>query len=609
MKALCALRLAAPRGLAAALALVIVGFGVCTPVRAAPERLHSLAFEQERVRSLYASRRGAPLWFSAGHLGAQARTLLQILHDAGNYGLIPEDYQVDALTSALAASAGPGPIPGRTVHAATAFEPDRAAAGDWDLQFSASLLAFIDDLHAGRIDPRAAGFELSRRTDGFDGLAVLQKLSVARDPREVLASIEPAFIHYRLLEAALPRYRALARQTHLTDLPALPARSVRPGGLYTGASQLRRLLRALGCLPASIAPFSGPTTPPVELPADAPLLDPALVAALRQFQWLHGLQADGVLGARTYAALTVPLDHRVRQMELTLERWRWLPPLRYPTIIVNIPEFRLFAFDSGTDREQGMLRMDVIVGQEYRRTRTPVFMADMRTVVFRPYWDIPRSIARREVLPALARDPDYLQRQHMQLVRGPADNSPVVPATPQNLRLLASGGDRLRLRQLPGPDNALGLIKFLLPNTHDVYLHSTPAVQLFGHAQRAFSHGCIRVSDAVTLAQYALQGTPGNWTRENILAAMNGAQTLRVPLAHPVHVLILYGTAIASEDGQLHFFEDIYGQDRRLESLLGLPLPRVSSLPEAHAAGIHVHEVGSRVVADTASRQRARKPM
>ncbi len=599
------------RRLAAAAAIGLLGAGLSTTGHAASARLHSLAFEQQRLKGFYAAGGTAPPWLHAGELSAQARALLQILRGAGDYGLVPEDYRVDALTSALAALQDPRPTSGGRADPTAAMQPDRTGAeAAWDLQFSTSLLAFIDDLHSGRIDPRAAGFELSPRSDGFDALAALEELSNAAHPRTILAGIEPAFIHYRLLEAALPRYRALARQPQLTDLPPLPGHSIKPGARYAGAQQLRALLRALGCLPASIAPFADAPTSSTgrsapALSPDSQRLDGALVPALRQFQWLHGLQADGVLGARTYAALAVPLDARVRQMELTLERWRWLPPLHHPTIMVNIPEFRLFAFDGDSDTEQGMLRMDVIVGQEYPRTRTPVFMADIRTVVFRPYWDVPRSIVRREILPALARDPHLLQRQHMQLVRGPADDSPVVPATPQNLQLLASGA--LRLRQEPGPDNALGLIKFLLPNAHDVYLHSTPAVQLFGQAERAFSHGCIRVSDPVALAQYVLRGTPGNWTRANILSAMNGAHTQRVLLAQSTHVLILYGTAIASEDGQLHFFDDLYGQDRRLQAVLGLPPPR--TLPETYATGIQVHEVGQRIVTDATASQRTREQM
>lgn len=537
--------------------------GLCAPAFAAAPRIHALSLETQRLPTLYASHSEAPLWEQAGVPSAAARELLGVLQNAEDYGLQPEDYRVDILIH--------GP-------------QSRQSWGEWDREFSASLLAFVDDLHSGRIDPRAAGFELAPASDSFKDFAVLERLARGEDVRAVLTSVEPTFVHYRLLEEALPRYQALARQPGLTHLPALPAVAIAPDSRYVGAPALRQLLRALGCLPASASNTS-----------ESQLVDAELVEGLKRFQWLHGLQIDGKLGPQTYAALTVPLAQRLRQMELTLERWRWLPPLYYPTILVNIPEFRLFAFASDSDSEQGMLRMDVIVGQQYPRTRTPVFMADLRTVVFRPYWDVPRSIVVREILPAIAKDPDYLTRQHMELVDGPADGSPVVPPTAENIRALEGG--RLRLRQQPGADNALGLIKFLLPNAHDVYLHSTPAIQLFGQARRTFSHGCIRVSDPVALAQYVLSGTPGHWTRESILAAMNNSSTQRVGLAHPIHVLILYGTAIASEDGQLHFFDDIYGQDERLQALLGLPAP------EAYAARIHVHEIGSRVITYSATRQ------
>ncbi|HET7756549.1 MAG TPA: L,D-transpeptidase family protein, partial [Steroidobacteraceae bacterium] len=184
------------------------------------------------------------------------------------------------------------------------------------------------------------------------------------------------------------------------------------------------------------------------------------------------------------------------------------------------------------------------------------------------YWDVPPNILRAEILPLLAERPHYLQSQNMELVGSGGDAAPL-PASPENLSALAAG--RLRLRQRPGPDNALGLIKFVLPNSYDVYLHSTPAQHLFAEARRAFSHGCIRVSDPVALAVDVLRGTPGEWTAARVLAAMNGTATARVTLAQPVHVLILYGTAIASEDGAVHFFNDIYGYDRRLQGLLGLP--------------------------------------
>jgi murein L,D-transpeptidase YcbB/YkuD len=276
-----------------------------------------------------------------------------------------------------------------------------------------------------------------------------------------------------------------------------------------------------------------------------------------------------VLGKATFAALTTPLAQRVRQIELTLERWRWLPPFQTPPIIVNIPQFRLFAFRTTEDRVADILQMDVIVGRVFPQMQTPVFEADMRYLVFRPYWDVPYSITNKELLPKIRANPAYLATQHLEIVRGQQDSSPTVAPTPENLEALAKGA--LRLRQLPGEDNALGLVKFIFPNSYNVYLHSTPAHQLFQESRRAFSHGCIRVSDPVALAEHVLKGAPGDWTREKIEATMHeGSSPVRVNLAQPINVLILYGTALATEAGPTMFFDDIYGYDKRLERQLGL---------------------------------------
>jgi murein L,D-transpeptidase YcbB/YkuD len=266
--------------------------------------------------------------------------------------------------------------------------------------------------------------------------------------------------------------------------------------------------------------------------------------------------------------LTAPFDRRIRQIELTLERWRWLPAFNTPPIIVNIPQFQLFAFNSTRDRKADILQLDVIVGRTYPELRTPVFAADLRYIIFRPFWDIPYSITQHEMLPQIRAKPDFLSRQHLQIVAGPGDSAPVVPPSPQSIEDLAAG--KLRLRQEPGADNALGLIKFMLPNRYNVYLHSTPAHNLFKQSRRAFSHGCIRVSDPVALAEYALRNAAETWTAQSIAAAMNGSETLQVNLKTPIRVLILYGTALATEDSAVQFFDDIYGHDRRLEALLGL---------------------------------------
>jgi murein L,D-transpeptidase YcbB/YkuD len=212
-----------------------------------------------------------------------------------------------------------------------------------------------------------------------------------------------------------------------------------------------------------------------------------------------------------------------------------------------------------------MVTMDVIVGT-FPRTRTPAFAADMKFVKFRPYWDVPYSIMRAELLPSIRRDPAYLEQHDMEIVAGQDDNAVPQAPTPEVIEQLAAG--KLRLRQKPGADNPLGEVKFMLPNDYNIYLHSTPARELFKQSRRAFSHGCIRVSDPTALAEYVLRNAAGDWTRERIEAAMNGADNQRVDLKQWIRVLIVYGTAVATEAGRVYFFNDIYGNDARLTKLL-----------------------------------------
>ena len=342
-----------------------------------------------------------------------------------------------------------------------------------------------------------------------------------------------------------------AREAYFRKL----AKSLKPGDGYAGAAQLQQLLAALG---DAAAPAPGAAAPQA--------LSPQLVDGLKHFQTRHGKRPDGVLGAATYTQLTRPLDQRVRQIELTMERWRWLPSeLVTAPIIVNIPQFRLFAFESTADSEAHILQMDVIVGKAFDSTQTPVFAADMSYLIFRPYWEVPYSIALKEVVPAARKDPADIERRQMEIVRGNGDTATIMPNTAENVELVAKG--TLRLRQRPGPNNSLGLVKFMLPNPYNVYLHSTPAQALFAESRRDFSHGCVRVSDPVGLAQYVLRDSP-EWTREKILAAMNGEKSLKVALKNRIRVFIVYGTALATEKGNILFFDDIYRHDERLQKAL-----------------------------------------
>lgn len=352
--------------------------------------------------------------------------------------------------------------------------------------------------------------------------------------------------HYLLLENALPRYRELAARPALTQLPALPRGSLKEGDAWEGLPALRTLLTALGDLPEE---HDG--QPP------AATLDAALAQALQRFQERHGLEPDGVLGQATWRALATPLSQRVRQIERTLARWRELPPNPHSrAIFVNIPRFRLYATSTMTGSEADMLRIDVVVGRTLRDLRTPTFTADMTHLIFRPYWEVPRSIAHNEILPAARRDAGYLARNRYELVDG---EGRIVAATPEALAQVEAG--MLRVRQQPGPDNALGSVKFMLPNAHNVYLHDTPARALFTRTRRAFSHGCIRVADPAALARFVLREDAG-WTPERIAAAMQGEEPVQVNLAEPIRVYIVYGTAIAREDGSVLFLDDLYGLER-----------------------------------------------
>jgi murein L,D-transpeptidase YcbB/YkuD len=525
--------------------------------------------ELSKLRTLYAKRGFAPLWTLAGKLTPQAEAVLAALSHAEDQGLRPEDYGVAAIAASL------GEVP--------------AAIAAFDVKLSAAAARFLTHLHQGRVAPRAAGFELHVSRPPLDLGAILALLATTDNVDAVVSSVEPALNHYRLLKDALKRYRKLAAEPRLTDLPRLPDHTVKAGGAYAGVPALRTLLVALGDLRAgSAAPIpekraAGKAHASHSAP---PLLDAKLAAGLKRFQVRHGLHPTGSLDPGTYSALTVPLAARVRQMELTLERWRWLPPFETPPIVVNIPQFRLFAFRSTQDRKADILQMDVIVGASYPEKQTPVFAADMRYVIFRPYWDIPPSILINEMLPHIRENPSYLATQHLEIVQGDSDESATpLPSTPENIDALAAG--KLRLRQQPGPDNALGLIKFMFPNSHDVYLHSTPAHQLFKEARRDFSHGCIRLSDPAALAVQVLRDTPGEWTREKIEAAMkDSSSTQRVDLAQPIRVLILYATVLAVEDGSVLFFDDIYGHDRELEMLLLLPPVPGGDQPAAAAPAL-----------------------
>lgn len=490
--------------------------------------------------ALYAAE--APVWIDDARPTAQARELMHVFAQAEAFGLWPSDYALGLTASEL--------------HTVQSGAADAALQARFEAALTQAASRFVRHLHSGRIPPRAAGFALPAVHQPFEPAHAVGELARADDVRQVVGSLEPRPRPYHLLKEALSRYRQFARTPQLNALPALPSRSLRIGDEYLGAPRLRALLLALGDLDSARAAAH----------EDEQRIDEQLTIAVEHFQRRHGLEPDGVLGSRTWAALTTPFAQRVHQIELTLERWRWTTALQRPDIVVNIPQFMLYALPRATGPGDELLEMPVIVGQSYPHMRTPVFAAAIQRVIFQPYWDVPPGILQRELLPLIRKNPAYLARNDMEIVRGPGDDAVVVEPTPAAIAALARG--ELRLRQRPGPKNALGPVKFVLPNPYNVYLHATPELRLFERSRRAFSHGCIRVSKPAALAHYVLRNAPGDWSPEAIEAAMCGSQTLRVDLITPVRVLVFYGTAAATQSTGVMFFEDLYGYDRKLAALL-----------------------------------------
>jgi murein L,D-transpeptidase YcbB/YkuD len=479
-----------------------------------------------------ASNQAGDAWFQGGRLTPQAVRVMDVLRNADAYGLRPADY----------------PLP-------SAPASDLSARQQFDRALSQTVSRFISDLHYGRIDPRSAGFHLPAAGHDLNLAIALRNVATSTDVESTLATFEPAPPPYARLKAALTKYRSLARQPTLTRLPPLPRRSLQQGDEYVGAPALRRLLAAVGDLqPADVDPQT------------SPIIDATLVAAIRKFQERHGLDVDGAIGRATFAALTTPLESRVQQIALAMERWRWLAALDRPNIAVNIPQSTLLVLPNAADKGVAPIEMRVVVGQTYPHTRTPIFASSITQVVFQPYWDVPAGILRRELLSPLRRNPAYLTRHDLEIVDGQGDDAQVVVPTPAAIDALAAG--TLRLRQRPGATNALGPIKFVMRNPFNVYLHATPERELFARSRRTFSHGCIRVSEPATLAAYVLKHASGDWNAEAIASALQGNETLRVTLTEPVNVVVFYSTAVASAAGTVLFFDDIYGHDGALQALL-----------------------------------------
>ena len=484
------------------------------------------------LRHLYAAHTDSLIWFDGPFLSSGGSAAVAVLRSAGEHGFEPRDYDVQTLDR----------VGSQSVRAPL----DSGERVRFDLLLSVNLIRFLDDLKFGRLHPQA----FHREESDTDWAAVLKQALAGDSVARLVAATAPNLAQYRKLQRLLDRYRALGADSTFGPLPSTSP--VYPGAEYRDVNQLRRRLAATGDLLTDTS--GGPSGQYSEIDADA----------VRRFQHRHALRVDGILDAATFSEINVPFRQRARQIELALERLRWLPQIggrRF--VVVNIPAFQLFAFDSAGGSGVPSLGMRVIVGQALD-TRTPVMLEQLRYLEFRPYWNVPRRILVGEILPLLQRNVRYLQDNDMEVV-GPRDRVMGDVVSPEILDQLRLG--ELRVRQRPGPRNAMGLVKFVFPNSAAVYLHGTPRSELFSQSRRDLSHGCIRLEDPTALATWVLRDQP-LWGRQQIVAAQAGRSSTRAWLPHPMPVIIFYTTAVAAPDGSAWFFTDIYGHDRRLDEAL-----------------------------------------
>jgi murein L,D-transpeptidase YcbB/YkuD len=520
---------------------------------------------------IYAREPDGLLWFDGATPSPDLASTIDALTHADDHGLDPADYDAGTLFARVAAASAPD-----------ASSAERASV---DLAISVAVVRVIKAARFGRVDPRTMKWGYDVAAKGLDLDGAVAEVRGGRRLADVLDSLEPPFAHYSRSHKQLEAYRSLLKAGEPPVVPSLseapvaqdlsPVRPVRqrkltPGQSWPGVVPLAARLRALGDLPMESVHLEPGSLPSASSAVRAGLYAGALVDAVKHFQLRHGLEPDGVIGEGTIRTLNVPVAKRVRQLELAMERERWLPDLAgHPNVFVNIALFRLWGDPASRGTEP--LRMNVVVGKSLNH-QTPIFVEQMEYVIFHPYWNPPPSIIRNEILPHARKDPGYLDKEDMEIVADGSDDAAALVATEENLAAVAAG--RLTLRQRPGPKNSLGLAKFIFPNDENVYMHGTPASQLFSRARRDFSHGCIRLEDPARFAEWVLRDQP-EWDRAHIDKAMQGDRPTHVTLKNKLTVVLFYNTAHVNSEGVAYFVDDIYGHDAALDAALrrGYPYP------------------------------------
>jgi L,D-transpeptidase YcbB len=411
---------------------------------------------------------------------------------------------------------------------------------EFDLLMSDVFADFGRDLSQGRVVPASVDRDTHVEPRGPGPLSLIDGAEAADHLGPYLEALAPRTPQYARLKDKLAHYRTIAAKGGWPRIAAGP--TLKPGMRDARVPALRRLLAITGDLPGNPDPASD-------------LYDAGLIMAVQSFQSRHGLTEDGVIGPATLGALDVPVEARIRQMELNLERRRWMADdLGDFYIFVNIADAYLKVVQDTGDREKTLLAARLVVGKPF--TRTPIFSDAMSYLVFNPDWGVPASIANKEFLPLLKADPGALVPRGIRMFADRTEVSPYSVDWSSVTRI------PFQLRQDPGPLNALGRIKFMFPNRFNVYIHDTPAKSLFEKEARFFSYGCMRVQDPERLAEVLLSAQ--GWTMDRIRAEIAAGKQKIVNLKTKVPVHITYLTAWVNKDGTVHFRNDVYDRDQPL---------------------------------------------
>ncbi len=482
---------------------------------------------------LYTEGAMEPLWVTDSGPTKRGLAVVQALRNSSLDGLNPKDYGLAAIDKLVAST-----------------QSDDLA--ELDRRLSLGLMQLVADLGSGRTKPAEIDPELFVYPQDISKHDVLRGALDASDIGVFVAGHLPRQVDYWRLKGMLANYRAIAKSGGWAIIE--PGRLLELGMTGPRVSQLRKRLRRTQDLAAPTDAAGG----------DQDVFDQDLVAAVIDFQTRHGLKADGKVGRKTLTALNVPVEIRIEQMILNLERHRWMPDeADEKFVLVNLADFSLQLMEHG----RSILEMPVVIGSRYNRT--PVFSADMTYLVINPYWNVPPSIATTEILSKAQTNPDYLEAQGFELFSDWTAEADLLDPRSIDWQDVTPTRFPYKLRQRPGAANALGRLKFMLPNEFDIYLHDTPEREHFARTQRSFSHGCIRVADPELLAATLLQDQPG-WRLDEIQSAIASGERNVVTLSTSVPVNITYRTAWVDDDNTVHFRNDVYGRDAVLaKSLTG----------------------------------------